>query len=78
MAKTRVVYFVRGGTHHGAYLKLREAGNKKFKYAWTPYKDRLVEMTYNQARHAVKGVYGGNLIKRVYKGKSIIKETTVV
>lgn len=82
MAKTtRTTYFVRGGSKQGAYLKLRTKqpvwATTPLKYAWTNRKDTLVELTYEQARNAIRNGYGGTLVKRVYDGKTLISESVV-
>lgn len=76
----KVVYYVRGGTHQGAYLTLRKNKNTKYpsrKYSWTNYKNKLVEMSYDAARHAAYGTYGGRIVKRIYNGKKIVDEVVV-
>lgn len=79
--KTRTTYFVRGGNKQGAYLKIRTNqpvwATTPLKYAWTNRKKALVELTYEQARNAIRNGYGGTLVKRVYEGKSLISESVV-
>jgi len=77
MAKTKTVYFVRGGNHDGAYLKLRTRGKTGKKYAWTNHKSELVELSYDAARNAIRQTYGGSLVKRVYSGTKLISESVV-
>lgn len=77
MAKTKTVYFVRGGTHQGAYLKLRQRGGNGKKYAWTNRKAELVELSYEAARNAIRQTYGGTLVKRVYTGNELVSESVV-
>lgn len=76
--KTRTVYFVRGGTKDGAYLtkRVRGAATNPLKYAWTPYKAKIVEMSYDVARKLAQR-YGGRTIKRVYSGKNVVAEVVV-
>lgn len=77
---TVTVYFVRGGTHQGAYLKIRERKGEwanRLKYSWTNRKDLLCEMTYEQARNAIRQTYGGTLCKRVYHGNGVVDEAVV-
>ena len=77
MASKRTVYFVRGGTHQGAYLKLRTRGGNGRKYAWPNHKENLVEMSYETARNAIRNTYGGTLVKRVYAGSNLIAESVI-
>lgn len=79
MSATRTVYFVRGGTHQGAYLTLRQRRSKGDlrKYSWTNHKEKLVELSYNAARNAIRRSYGGTLVKRVYQGKKLISEKAI-
>jgi hypothetical protein len=77
--KIRTVYYVRGGTKSGAYLKFREintTGTTR-KYAWTGNKNEVAYLSYEQARCAIRNTYGGQLVKRVYKNKKLVKEVTI-
>lgn len=77
MSKTRTVYYVRGGSRQGAYLKLRTRGATRRKYAWTNKKAELIELSYEAARNAIRQTYGGTLVKRVYTGNKLISESVV-
>jgi hypothetical protein len=77
--KIKTVYFVRGGTHAGAYLKRRQRATTESTraYAWTNRKSQLCEMTYDQARNCIRQTYGGTLVKRVYKNDEVVLEAVV-
>jgi hypothetical protein len=75
-AKPETVYFVRGGKKSGCYLTARIRPSKR-KYAWTNKKAFVCEMTYAQAKAALKSYGGRNLVKRTYVGSDLVKEEVV-
>jgi hypothetical protein len=55
-------FIVRSGPHKGQYITLRVRVSKtNKKYAWTPYKNKSVTLTYEQARGVIRR-YGGEMV----------------